>query len=295
MEEVVDDYFLQVANSRTFVNVDRSYIDDQGNWTKWADGQGIRLFKTAPTEGGEIKLRMVENNSETYENYLVFNTPTNQGGKLEASINIDKYTLTLAGQTQYSEAGAAIEAYSSPDTSARQRSLLIYGKSGEGSKLRLENPIFGMLLGGDLDFNISSVDEISIKKVPLANQEEKVASNPLRGGILLVQNHDWPEDGQPNTNLTIKDNKVFEIGGENSAGNIAHALSSYGNNLLEVNSDRITIQTNVNGYAPNASTSKIPYVSYGFNSLINGSGKIYLTALKDGITLKGRKRARDYR
>lgn len=85
-------------------------------------------------------------------------------------------------------------------------------------------------------------------------------------------------------NVVIDNNDQFDI-----SGNIAEALSSYGNNSFSLTSQKINIATNVVG-TPIVTTGIL--AEYKFNTLISGSGKITLKA-NDEINLMGNSTAED--
>lgn len=213
------------------------------------------------------QLRLTKDvNAEGY--YLYFNSPKklqNFNKTLAASIDISTYTLKLSGGSS-----AAISV-SSSNSQVNPRSLTIKGENN--SQLILENPFLGMNLSGELDFQIIGVSNLIIKGADKNNPAS-------RAGITLLEQNNWNNTHNvPNVVVNIEGNDKFEI-----SGNIAHAISSYGNNSFVANSNEILIKTEPFGRPTKNNGTPLDF--YEFYSLISGSGKISLTG-KERFYLEG--------
>lgn len=183
------DFFLQIAKIPG--------INDNDYW-KLAEidsqyGGRIIFYPSAqssPKVSTDFQLQLISDNSPDNSNYFIYfyniaeSNFSQEPKKLEAKINLNSYTLTLAN----SKGSAAIDVYGNNiNSNIAKRILEIKGDEGGDAQLILKNAKFGMKLGGNVDLKINDVKKILVSG---EDMDGNLLTNPVRTGIVLVS-QEW--------------------------------------------------------------------------------------------------------
>lgn len=171
-----------------------------------------------------------------------------------ATINLGDFNWTINGAT-------AIDSFRSGSTDP-SRHLTVTGK--KQSSLTLNGKDYGMKLGGDIKFEISNLNNITIASPQGSN-------SPVAAAIAAVSASN--KQKVENVKLIVSEVDLFKI-----EGNINHGIASFGNNNLSITSGQVIFDTNVVGKSND---------SISFNGLVTGSGKVNLTSLHEDLELSG--------